>query len=114
MSYQISGAYPVTWGNPVLGGGYLVQSYDVSFEAKSMPVLEDEQGVAVVKIWNDFYSGISLNTALTTGTPPEPGTEIFYSGLHWLVDSATQKGTNKGYPMCDIKAFRSQGIGPFN
>jgi hypothetical protein len=110
----ISGAYPVTWGNPTLQGGYLVQSYDADFECKLTPVLEDEQGVGVVKIWNDNYSGLSLSVALTTGTPPLPGTQISYSGYHWFVDSASQKGTNKTYPMCDIKAFRSQGIGPFN
>ena len=114
MPAQQSGVYPVVFGLPTLGGGYLVQAYDVSFEAKITPTLEDEQGVVVVKVWNDFYSGIGLNVALTSGNPPQPGSVISYSGLHWLVDSSSQKGTNKGYPMCDIKAFRSQGLGPFN
>lgn len=70
----------------------------------------DEEGRVITDRLDDLFQELTIEGVLKDGTTPAIGTQFTYLGIQWIIKSLEDKGTNKDFRKCAIKAVKYQEI----
>jgi len=87
-----------------------LQSDSLSQTFKLDVEVPDEVGRVITDRLDDMFQELSIEGVLKDGTTPEIGTRFVYLGINWIIKSLEDKGTNKDFRKCAIKAVKYSQI----